>query len=320
METAELRAAARIGAAARSTGRPVVVHTMYPRGRAATALREAGVPVYESVEQASGALRRLAAQGAHGAHGIRHLSGIPELGDRALPVTGDGYEAARALLAAAGVPLVEQRTVTTLAEALAAAGQIGYPVVLKALGRLHKSDAGGVVTAIADDGELAAAFTNVADRLAPERCSLERMAPLADGIELLIGTRWDTRFGPVALAGAGGVYAEILRDTAVALAPVNAEQAEAMLRSLRAAPLLAGARGRPALDVGAAAQALAAVSRAAAAHPELTELEVNPLLVTRAGALALDARFVRSPIPTEETPCSSPTPRSSTPCATAPAA
>jgi acyl-CoA synthetase (NDP forming) len=314
METAELRAAARIGDAARSTGRPVVVHTMYPRGPAATALRGAGVPVYESVEQASAALRRLAA------HGNRRLTGVPELGDPAAPVTGDGYEAARSLLVAAGIPFVAQRTVTSLAEAMAAAGQIGYPVVLKALGPLHKSDAGGVVIGIAGDGELAGAFADIENRLSPERWSLERMAPLADGVELLIGTRWDARFGPVALAGSGGVYAEVLRDTAVGLAPVDTAQAEAMLRALRAAPLLAGTRGRPALDVGAAAEALAALSRAAAAHPELAELEVNPLLVTPAGALALDARFVRATIPTEETSCSSPTPPSSTPCATAPAA
>jgi acyl-CoA synthetase (NDP forming) len=147
------------------------------------------------------------------------------------------------------------------------------------------------------------------------------MAPLADGVELLIGSRWDTRFGPVALAGSGGIYTEVLRDTAVALAPVTDEQAEAMLRSLKAAPLLAGIRGRPPTDVQAAARALAALSRAAAAHPELAELEVNPLLVTPAGAVALDARAIPATPPTQEpTECSSPTPQSSSPCASVPAA
>jgi succinyl-CoA synthetase beta subunit len=93
-----------------------------------------------------------------------------------------------------------------------------------------------------------------------------------------------------------------------------------MLRSLRAAPLLAGARGRPALNISAAAAALAALSRVAAAHPELAELEINPLLVTPAEAIALDARFVRASTPTQEpTPWSSPTPRSSVSCVTAPA-
>jgi len=120
----------------------------------------------------------------------------------------------------------------------------------------------------------------------------ERSLFLTDGIELLIGARWDPRFGPIALAGSGGLYAEILRDTAVRLAPVTESEAEAMLRALRIAPLLTGARGRPSLDLAAAAAALAALSRVAATHPELAELEINPLLVTRDQAIALDARFI----------------------------
>jgi acyl-CoA synthetase (NDP forming) len=84
----------------------------------------------------------------------------------------------------------------------------------------------------------------------------------------------------------------VLRDTAVALAPVSVEAARRMIVSLQTAPLLTGARGRPPLDLDAAAHALSALSRVAAAHPELAELEVNPLLVLPSGALALDARFV----------------------------
>jgi acyl-CoA synthetase (NDP forming) len=108
----------------------------------------------------------------------------------------------------------------------------------------------------------------------------------------LIGARWDPRLGPIVLAGAGGLYAEVMRDTTVALAPVTAERARRMIASLRTASLLMGARGRPPLDLDAAARALAALSEVAAAHPELAELEVNPLLVLPSGALALDARFV----------------------------
>jgi hypothetical protein len=286
-----------MGGGARAPGRPAIVHTMYPRGPAAAALRGAGVPVYETIEQATGALRRLVV------HGERAPTGVPDIGPAApvtAPATGGGYENARELLTAGGVPFIAQRTVTDAAQALGAARALGYPVVLKALGLLHKSDAGGVVPAIADDAQLAAAYEGLRRTLAPERCSVERMAPLADGLELLIGARWDARFGPLALAGCGGVYAEILRDTAVALAPVTAAHAETMLRSLRAAPLLLGARGRPRLDVRAAAEALAALSRVAAAHPELRELEINPLLVMPTGALALDARVVRSPTPTQE--------------------
>src|SRR5205807_6351272 len=139
--------------------------------------------------------------------------------------------------------------------------QIGYPVVLKALGgQTHKSDAGGVVLGIAAEAELRDAYARVQSALEPERCTIERMAPLTDGIELLIGARWDPRFGPVALAGAGGLYTEILRDTAVALAPVDEARAEEMLRSLRAGSLLEAARGRKPLNIAAAAAALAALS------------------------------------------------------------
>src|SRR5262249_16654110 len=155
-----------------------------------------------------------------------------------------GYEAARTLLSSAGVPFVEQRTVRDCDEALTAASAIGYPVVLKALGTAHKSDAGGVVVGIADADALASAYDEGSARLSAARCSVEGMAAPTDGVELLIGASWDVRFGPVALVGSGGVYTEVLRDTAVALAPVDDARAEAMIRSLRVSPLLLGARGR----------------------------------------------------------------------------
>ena len=100
------------------------------------------------------------------------------------------------------------------------------------------------------------------------------------------------RFGPIALVGIGGVYTELLSDVAVALAPVEEADAEELLRSLKGAPLLLGARGRRPLDLAAAAGATAALTRLAAAHPEIEEIEINPLLVTPDGALGLDARVV----------------------------
>jgi acyl-CoA synthetase (NDP forming) len=290
---AELATAELMGEAVTATGRPVVVQTMYPHGPAAQALRRAGVPVYASAEQAAGALVLLADRGTW------QPAPIPELpaGESHItetPTSADGYIAARALLAAAGIGFVAHREVTSADEAAGAAADIGYPVVLKALGQTHKSDAGGVVLNIGDERELRAAYAGIADRLTPERCTVERMARLGDGVELLIGARWDPRFGPVALAGSGGLYAEILRDTTVRLAPVTEAEAEAMLRALRIAPLLTGARGRAPLDIAVAASALAALSRVAAAHPGLAELEINPLLVTRTEAIALDARLIRA--------------------------
>jgi acetate---CoA ligase (ADP-forming) len=220
---------------------------------------------------------------------------VPALTAPAQAVRDSSYQAARTLLGDGGVPFVDQRTVDSVASAQEAAAGVGYPVVLKALGALHKSDGGGVRLGLADPDQLAAAYREIDGRLRPETLSVEAMAPLGQGVELLIGARWDARFGPVALVGLGGIYAEILRDIAVALAPVTVAQADRMLRSLRAFSLLDGARGRPALDTAAAASALAALSRVAATHPEIAELEVNPLLVAPDRAVGLDARIVLKP-------------------------
>jgi succinyl-CoA synthetase beta subunit len=118
------------------------------------------------------------------------------------------------------------------------------------------------------------------------------MAPLTSGLELLIGARRDRSFGPVVVVGAGGVYTELVNDVAVALAPVTEAQAEVLIRSLRIAPVLMGARGGRPLDVAAAARVTALLSRLASSRTAINEIEINPLLVLPHGALALDARVV----------------------------
>jgi acetate---CoA ligase (ADP-forming) len=272
--------------AAAASGRPLLVQTMHPQAGAARALRRRGVPVYRTIERAVGVLARLAAASGGTA------AGVPAVPEPAEPIDGDGYTDARELLAAGGFPFAPARVVSTPGEAAAAAAEIGYPVVLKALGLLHKSDRGGVVTALEDGRALGEAFADLRSRLAPPAFSVEAMAPVAEGVELLVGARFDARFGPVALIGLGGVYTEVLHDVVVALAPVDEPTARELLLALRAAPLLEGARGRPAMDLDAAAAAVAALSRVAAAHPEIAELEVNPLLALPEGALGLDARVV----------------------------
>jgi acyl-CoA synthetase (NDP forming) len=278
----EIAAASSLAAAVSETGGVLVVHSTYPASAAAAALREGGVPVYGEVESAVAALALLADR--------RQSQRVAPVGLELEPLEPppSGYTAARAFLAAAGVPMGAARPATTLEDALAAAVELGYPVALKAVDRLHKSEGGGVVLGIADGDELTVAVA----RLDASELSVEAMAPLDDGVELIVGAKRDPRFGAIVLVGLGGVYAEILDDVAVALAPIDESEAERLVGSLRGAPLLEGARGRPTLDVAAAADAVAAVSRAAAACAAVAELDVNPLLVLPSGAVALDARVV----------------------------
>jgi len=219
--------------------------------------------------------------------------GVPSLpsSSRAAPVPTD-YFGTRQLLAEVGIPFGEARPAESEDAALATAAAIGYPVVLKALGTAHKSDAGGVRLGIADEAQLREAFREMQARLHPTSFSVEKEAPLARGLELLIGVKRDRRFGPIALVGLGGIAAELFHDLAVALAPVTVEQAAKLIRSLRGAELLLGYRGRPRLDVEAAARALSVLSELAATRSDIGEVEINPLLVLDRGVLGLDARLV----------------------------
>ena len=284
----ELEVAGAMARSAHDAGRFLMVHTMYPTSPTSHQLRRDGVPVYADIDAGASALGRMADGIANRPFGIPYLP--PQARAAALPTD---YFGTRQLLAAAGVPFGEARPANSEDAAITAASTIGYPVVLKALGAAHKSDAGGVRVAIAGEEQLKSVFRDLHARLHATSFSVEKEAPLRLGVELLIGVKRDRSFGPVALVGLGGIYAELFHDLAVALAPVSAEQGVRLIRSLRGAELLLGHRGRGPLDVEAAAGALSALSQLAAARPEITEIEINPLLVLERGVLGLDARLVR---------------------------
>jgi acyl-CoA synthetase (NDP forming) len=279
----ETEAARGLARAARDSGRTALVQTMYSQEAPALALREAGVPVYRDTGAAISALSLVAAQ--------PEPTGVPQLPAPAEPWTGSGYMEARRHLAEGGLDFPRSLQASTAEEALAAASEVGYPVVLKALGVLHKSDAGGVALDLEDPDALTRAAVAMEP---PEGYSVEQMVAAPGSVELIAGCRWDQRLGPVLLLGLGGIFAEVLRDVAVALAPAEPATVERLLLDLRGSALLTGARGRPPLAVRAAAEAAAALSVLAASHPELAEIEVNPLLVTQSAAIALDARLVHS--------------------------
>ncbi len=203
-------------------------------------------------------------------------------------------------LSAQGVPVVATALATTAAEAVAAARRLGHPVALKIASPqiAHKSDVGGVALNLADDAAVALAFDQVvssAQRAVPAaHIDGVVVAPMVrGGVELILGARHDAIFGPMVMVGMGGVFVETVRDTVLRVAPIDADEAREMILGLKGAPLLTGARGRPPLDVDAAAASLAALSRAiAAARGRVAEIDVNPFVVLPQGGLALDALVV----------------------------
>ncbi|MEU9207193.1 acetate--CoA ligase family protein [Streptomyces sp. NPDC048415] len=281
----ECEVADELADAAAESGRALLVHTMARDTPAPAVLRGRGVPVYERIEQAATALSGIAL--------LAPPSPNPSTTRRAPYRIPDGsYETVRDLLASYGLAFPAARFVTTADEAVDAARSVGYPLVLKAMGLAHKTEAGGVALALADADALRAAFERMRAATGAERYVVEAMATPPYAHELIVGVRRDPAFGPVAMVGLGGVTAELLADTALALAPLTGARARVLLSELRHARLLAGWRGAPSVHLEAAAAAVCAVARAAAEHPELAELEVNPLLVHPGGAVALDAHGV----------------------------
>ena len=193
-------------------------------------------------------------------------------------------------LADFGIPMVLSIEVATESQLLKAAGQMDYPLVLKtaAPGIAHKSDQAGVRLNIASQADLLAAYGDLSQRLG----SAVTLAPMveADGVEMILGVSKDRQLGPVVVLGFGGIYAEVLRDTAVLLPPFDAAAARRAINKLKMSPMLAGARGLPALDIEAFAAAAANLSVLAVEFDDLlSEIDINPVKLMVSGCLGLDA-------------------------------
>lgn len=279
----EAAVAGRIRAACSDAGLALSIASMMPDEPAMRAFAEARVPIFDFPDAAARALslgrKRLP---------LRQLAPLPE----GLGVPGStDYLTSRRLLAEAGVPFSKALHATDAGTAAGAAAAIGYPVVLKALGSLHKSDSGAVVLGIADETVLRREVARLQAKTGSQDFSVEEMIVEAGSIELLVGGIHDPAFGPTVVVAAGGTRTEIWRDHAMALAPVEAETARRMLASLRIAPLFKGYRGSPPIDVEAVVAAIVAVSHFMARHPGVAEAEINPLIAGPSRAVAVDARI-----------------------------
>ncbi len=210
---------------------------------------------------------------------------------KALPAGELGEVEAKQALAAAGLPVLDDRLATTPDDAVAAAAELGFPVAMKILSPdvQHKSEVGGVLLGLDTPAAVRAGFDTLRQRLlrAAPRARLEgvTVAPMVTGgVETILGVQRDPVFGPVILFGMGGVLVEVLQDFTLRLAPFGKAEAHAMIREVRGYPLLEGVRGQPRADIGALAGALAQLSVFAHAHADVLEsLDINPFIVLPEG-------------------------------------
>ncbi|MFH1675051.1 MAG: acetate--CoA ligase alpha subunit [Pseudomonadota bacterium] len=207
---------------------------------------------------------------------------------------------AREVLEAYNFTLSKNIMVNTTKDAVKAASEIGYPVVMKIASPdvLHKSDMGGVRAGLENEHMVEEAFfditSNIRQRLPNARImgvSVQEM--VRGGKEVILGISNDIQFGPMIMFGLGGIYVEVLKDVAFRIVPVSVEDADAMIREIRSFPLLRGVRGEPSADLLAIRKSILALSQMALDFPEIIEADINPLLVRPKGegAVAVDARF-----------------------------
>jgi acetyltransferase len=199
-------------------------------------------------------------------------------------------QAARDLLVATGIPVIETVRCRSAASAAAAAESLGYPVVAKVdhPDLVHKSDAGGVRLGLGSGAEVAEAAAELLGLAAGASVLVQRQHR---GVELLVGGVRDPDFGAMVMTGFGGLLVETQRDVQLAVAPVDTGQALAMLSSLRGAPIFGGLRGSPPIPLGFVAEIIVAVGDLMVAHPELAELDLNPVLAGPRGCVAVDWRI-----------------------------
>lgn len=272
--------------------KPTVVCIATNKGEWFSVKESADFPVFVDIDQA---LKALKGSYEH----YRHITGKTQepadgtmsskkntgrLPSEFMP-PGDAF----ALLKLYGLPVAEHAVVKNAQEGLAAAEDIGYPVALKSAvpHLLHKTEAGGVELNIAGPGALEEAFL----RMPSDRYLLQKMA--LPGVEMIVGARHDREFGHVILLGLGGIFVEILKDTAIRIVPVNGNTAGEMIDELKGASVLKGYRGKPPVDTEALKGVLVNISRLLVEHPEIAEIDINPAIVLEKGqgCVIVDAKI-----------------------------
>ncbi len=207
------------------------------------------------------------------------------------------------LLRKAGIRVARAYLAKKPKDAVELADKVGYPVVMKIVSTdvAHKSDVGGVVVGVENASAVRRTFKEITDRVkkAAPKARVDGIAIQAmakPGTEVIVGATTDPQFGPVMMFGLGGVFVEVLKDVSFRIVPLEERDAQQMVREINGLPLLQGARGTAKADLAALEKMLLQVSDFIGAHPEIAELDLNPVFAYSKGAIAVDARIVLSEV------------------------
>jgi len=205
--------------------------------------------------------------------------------------SSEGYLPAQKIqeiLDAAGIPRVREMLAREESSLHSHAHQTGYPLVMKVLGPVHKSDVGGVVLGIDNDIDLMEHFGRLMKIKGATGVLLQ---PMLEGIELFLGAKFEPGFGHIILCGLGGIYVEVLQDTAIGLAPLSGTEAARMIRSLKGYKMLEGMRGQPGINIAAFEEILVRLSQVLCHNEQIVELDLNPLMGRGDQLLVVDSRI-----------------------------
>jgi len=205
--------------------------------------------------------------------------------------SGNGYlqpQQVKELLIAAQIPIVAEVVCTTQKQCISEIENLGFPVVMKVVGPVHKSDVGGIFLNINSEEKLIDAFDKIMEIDGAKAVLIQ---PMKKGIELFIGAKKEDKFGHLVLCGLGGIYIEVLKDVQASLAPISNEEASEMIRNLKSYKIIQGIRNQKGVNETVFAEIISKVSNLLTVAPEIVELDLNPLLGTSEEILAVDARI-----------------------------
>lgn len=205
--------------------------------------------------------------------------------------SADGYlspEKVQQLLDAAGIPRAGEAVVTSAPDAVHAAKKMGFPVVMKVVGPVHKSDVGGVKLNVMDDNAVFQEFNRM---IQIKDTTAVLIQPMLSGTQIFAGAKYEPKFGHMILCGLGGIFIEVLKDVQTALSPVSPDEAYSMIRNLKSYKIIQGVRGQEGVNEAAFAEAIVRLSALCEAAPEIAEMDINPLLGNARGVVAVDARI-----------------------------